>query len=611
MKVQESTILIVDDAEPNIDILLDALGDMYDISVAMDGFTALETARHIKPDLILLDIMMPSMDGYEVCRRLKADPLTREIPVIFLTALTEVENKARGFELGGVDYITKPFEIMEVKARVRTHLDSALTRAKISALLDNSGQGFLSFGSDLLVDAECSRECRSIFGQSIADQAIDLLLYPEDEMGRQNFAKNIGRILAEGDDFKRDLYISLMPAEFQLNGKYLRAEYRVLDGCRLMLILTDVTNEKELESEVRQERTRLKLIATVVREAKDFFDVLGDFEHFRSRRLPELMESEMSSHEILMEYFRSIHTFKALFQQLSFVHLPPALHDIETRLDALRHSAIPVTLEAIRSVEQGSDLLQAGRRDLDVIKEALGRDFLERRNRVAIKEELAIRLEAMARELLEKKTRRMDEEITKLLRHVASIRSVNFKSMLAGYPKASMHLAVRLGKEVHPFAIEGDDILLNPDRFGQFAKSLVHVFRNAVDHGIEPPDERIALQKDEVGTIRCTIARVDNELVLTISDDGRGMDMEALRLRALDLCLVPARGTSEFDRSTLLDMIFNGRLSTRNAISGLSGRGIGLCAVKNALDVVGGRVDVETRPGQGTLFRFILPVFDE
>ena len=116
------SILAVDDTKYNIDLLVDALGDQYDLSVAMNGSSALQLAATTPPDLILLDIMMPGMDGFEVLRRLKADRTTREIPVIFLTALSEIGDKARGFELGAVDYITKPFQIEEVMARVNTHL---------------------------------------------------------------------------------------------------------------------------------------------------------------------------------------------------------------------------------------------------------------------------------------------------------------------------------------------------------------------------------------------------------------------------------------------------------------------------------------------------------
>jgi CheY-like chemotaxis protein len=118
----KQTILIVDDVETDVDTLVETLGDDYEIAVALDGPTALQSLAPTPPDLILLDILMPGMDGYEVCRRLKADPATAAIPVIFLTALTEVDDKVTGFALGAVDYITKPFDIQEVKARVTTHL---------------------------------------------------------------------------------------------------------------------------------------------------------------------------------------------------------------------------------------------------------------------------------------------------------------------------------------------------------------------------------------------------------------------------------------------------------------------------------------------------------
>lgn len=122
MSTGKANILIVDDAETNIAILVEALDRDYEVSVAMDGSGALEAVAANMPDLILLDIMMPGMGGYEVCQKLKSDAATSEIPVIFLTALTELESKTKGFELGAVDYITKPFEILEVKARVNTHL---------------------------------------------------------------------------------------------------------------------------------------------------------------------------------------------------------------------------------------------------------------------------------------------------------------------------------------------------------------------------------------------------------------------------------------------------------------------------------------------------------
>jgi adenylate cyclase len=112
------TVLVVDDTEANIDILVETLGEDYDVAVAMDGPSALDLAMESPPDLILLDVMMPGMNGYEVCSKLKEDPRTRDVPVIFVTAMTEAEDETKGFELGAMDYITKPISPPIVKSRV-------------------------------------------------------------------------------------------------------------------------------------------------------------------------------------------------------------------------------------------------------------------------------------------------------------------------------------------------------------------------------------------------------------------------------------------------------------------------------------------------------------
>ncbi|MEW6502122.1 MAG: response regulator [Thermodesulfobacteriota bacterium] len=131
-QLSQCSVLLVDDTVENVDILIGVMGDFYEMMVATDGRSALEIAQNGAPDLILLDIMMPGMDGYEVCRRLKESESTREIPVIFLTAMAETADKTRGFRLGAVDYITKPFDVEEVRARVKTHLSLRLARQELA-----------------------------------------------------------------------------------------------------------------------------------------------------------------------------------------------------------------------------------------------------------------------------------------------------------------------------------------------------------------------------------------------------------------------------------------------------------------------------------------------
>ena len=121
----EQTLLLVDDEPMNLQVLFESLeGVGCKMLIAKNGESALSIARKAHPDLILLDIMMPGIDGFEVCRRLKADPVTEGIPVIFLSALSGTEDKVHGLQLGAVDYVSKPFQPEEVIARVNTHLTS-------------------------------------------------------------------------------------------------------------------------------------------------------------------------------------------------------------------------------------------------------------------------------------------------------------------------------------------------------------------------------------------------------------------------------------------------------------------------------------------------------
>ncbi|MBE9224596.1 response regulator [Phormidium sp. LEGE 05292] len=121
--MQNATVLIVDDNLANLGVLSDTLDQAgLEVWVAQSGKVALERVQYALPNLILLDVMMPEINGFETCRQLKANPLTQDIPIIFMTALSDIANKVEGFQLGAVDYITKPFQQEEVLARVKLHL---------------------------------------------------------------------------------------------------------------------------------------------------------------------------------------------------------------------------------------------------------------------------------------------------------------------------------------------------------------------------------------------------------------------------------------------------------------------------------------------------------
>jgi len=129
--LSECTIMIVDDNETNIDILVETLTHDYEVAVAMDGTRALEYITEELPDLILLDIMMPGITGYEVCRRLKKNKKTQKIPIIFVTAMNDEGGEKKGLEMGAIDYIRKPFNPSIVKSRVKNHLELKIAKEQL------------------------------------------------------------------------------------------------------------------------------------------------------------------------------------------------------------------------------------------------------------------------------------------------------------------------------------------------------------------------------------------------------------------------------------------------------------------------------------------------
>lgn len=138
---QSAVVLIVDDIPETLYLLHDSLVEFgYTVLVASNGHKALQICQKVLPDIILLDAIMPEMGGFEVCEALKKDMLTRHIPVIFMTGLTETEHVVRGFSAGGIDYVTKPFSPVEVIARIRTHLKNSRVLNQTQIALDAFGQ---------------------------------------------------------------------------------------------------------------------------------------------------------------------------------------------------------------------------------------------------------------------------------------------------------------------------------------------------------------------------------------------------------------------------------------------------------------------------------------
>jgi len=206
-----SRILIVDDERYNIKVLTSFLRQDYKIMAAKTGEQALNAAQGINPpDLILLDIMMPGLDGYEVCKKLKADSRTMHIPVIFVTALDASDDEAKGFEIGAVDYITKPFKPVIVKARVRTHIQLKRKTDLLDrmALLDGLTEIPNRRNFDITLEKETKRATRNKSFLSLILMDIDFFKKYNDHYGHvagdsclRQVAKTVEGVKKRASDF--------------------------------------------------------------------------------------------------------------------------------------------------------------------------------------------------------------------------------------------------------------------------------------------------------------------------------------------------------------------------------------------------------------------------
>lgn len=245
---EKGTILIVDDDPMNINILSEILEDKHDILFATNGRDALRIARDEIPDLILLDIIMPEMDGYEICRRLKANPAVSDIPVIFVTGLSNVVDETRGLIAGAVDYITKPISPPIVLMRVSNHMKLTRALSKLSELA--STDGLTNLANRRHLDARLEKECSGI-RQPIAPLSMILLDIDYFKIFNDTYGH-----LAGDDCLKKISRILFLTAQRSLD---LVARYGGEEFCCL-LPLSDYENAMLIANKIRENILAQKII---------------------------------------------------------------------------------------------------------------------------------------------------------------------------------------------------------------------------------------------------------------------------------------------------------------------------------------------------------------
>lgn len=470
---------------------------------------------------------------------------------------------------------------------------------EIENLLNNAGQGFLSFNKNMHIGIKYSNEAKHIFDQEIAGLNITHLLYEDAE--KQTFLQTtLENILAE-DEMKQEIFISLLQKEFIINGKFIEVEYKVLDQDNFMMILTNITDKKELANKIKKEQQLLKMVVEIVTTQEQFNNLKEEYDNFI------LTIDEYKSLEKLSDLRKIIHTYKGVFAQKEMLNIVENLHNFETEIDcSIKQKKLSSIILNINTKTMKNWIEE----DVVLLKKILGETFFTNQNTIIIDKKRITQLQNHINTVLKKYKATLEnqsyEDIKNIKNEIKALKYKTVYTLVHPYEKLVDQLATKLEKSIHPMKIECDTIYL-PNKYNAFFHSLVHIFRNCVDHGIEDIETRYEKGKEEFGTISSSIKAINGFIDIQISDDGAGVDIEKIKQLAIDKKLYKKKEINKFNESKILMILFEDSFSTTNTITDISGRGVGLSSIIDELDKLGGTIKVENNFGKGMKFKFLLP----
>ncbi|MBU0632152.1 hypothetical protein KKA17_05885 [bacterium] len=470
---------------------------------------------------------------------------------------------------------------------------------KISVLLDNAGQGFLTFDKNFIIDEEYSKECIKLLGDKIGRKNIAELLF-EDNLKREFFRSTLLEALNEPMAIKRNSYLSLLPQITILNKKALKLEYKILEDSYFMLILTNITSQRKLENKMKKEQETFKMIVSIVSESGVFFDLKKEYGNFINN-YKKLIDIKLSPKHNIGEIYRAVHTFKGSFSQMYMQNIVGFLHDLETKISLMLKKEDVTNEELIHLLDQ-TNFKENLDESLKIIIEILGDDFLNAQNFLKINLSNILALQDKIANIVDK-VESTSPECQDILCHVQNLSNYKLIDLLRPYNKLVQQLASKFGKEIYEFDIAGDTDITVSENIKPFIKSLIHIFRNSVDHGIESYEKREELQKDEIGTITCSIQTNNDNIHIIIEDDGSGIDIEKIKNKAVSFGI----DTSKMNDEEIYNLIFEDGFSTKDRVDEISGRGVGMAVVKNELEKINGVIQIKSLADVGTTFEFIIP----
>ncbi len=439
-------------------------------------------------------------------------------------------------------------------------------------LLDNVEQGFVTIDREGLPSAERSAALDRWIGEPRAGESLFELLRRSNsdfgELSAVSFTQVTDGVMPA------EVMLEQMPHALVIKDSQFHVAYQpITDGdseapSHFLVVVSDVTERFNKERAERERAETMALCERLVSDrnaVNDFFDETG-----------ELIDAVTAQETTTQATHRMLHTIKGNSAIFGLASLSETCHDLESRI--ADGALVPEDLVGLR--EQWTNIRQKAER------------WLGARGRV-------IELDVGQQDLLEQAIRSKAPWPT-LLAMVNALKLESTDRRLEHFGEQALRIAGRLDKNLD-IKLDSGCLRVDPKRWAPFWSAFVHAVRNAVDHGIESPDERAATGKKPHGSIELATRLREDDFVISITDDGRGVDWARVKTRALKLGL-PTDG-----ENALRDALFCDGVSTADRITDLSGRGLGMGALREATQSLGGTVEVTTSPGAGTKLSMVFP----
>jgi two-component system chemotaxis sensor kinase CheA len=472
------------------------------------------------------------------------------------------------------------------------------TQQNLALLLDNVKQGFLTFGKDFKINPGYSAECRNIFNQEITGKNISTLLFQNIDAGVE---KEILKSIFQDNNSRAALYIPLLAKEIRLNGKLLKIKYKYIENeNKIMCIITDITEKRALENKLERERKNLKMAITAITNRGLVKKYINDYKSFFKQEIHVSLDKFENS-VLLDELYRKIHTYKGVFSQWGMENSADSLHRIEKKISDFKNNQTKQEKPNLSKFIADIDFMSFLEKDINTMKKILGDNFLEKDTTVSVNRKHILNLKAKIEKYFPAGER------GKYLNRMNQLIKRSIKELIGIHREYIFDLAERIGKNLDHFEIKGEELLVNEDDYHEFNKSLIHIFRNCVYHGIEKPEDRILKGKPESGSINCNIKHDKDNIYIDIKDDGRGIDLAKLKQQAVQKKIYNINKIKSIPKNKVLDLIFLDEFSTKNSSDKNAGRGIGMASIKNEVKKLGGNISVDTTKDKGTTFKITLP----